>query len=113
VTPTSASPPRPTAHARSTVPWLCARPGRRPPSNFETFYEQGAAIRPDGTFRIVNTYTERYADGPDRGRVVIEGRFVPGGAIGTVQMSSVQRSRRDNRPIFRCRSGKHSWVAAV
>jgi hypothetical protein len=87
------------------LPWNC---GRR--IGDEVFYERGGAIAPDGTFRIANTYDVRFSNGRERGRIVIEGRFLAdGGASGTVRGTGVFRDRR-GRVAARCRSGTRSFA---
>jgi hypothetical protein len=88
------------------APWRCN--GR---SGALSFYERGAGIGPDGTFRIVNPYQIRSGGTVERGRVVITGRFVEGGASGTIEASS--RTTRRGRTISRCVSGSRTWTAAV
>ncbi len=52
----------------------------------------------------------RFRDGRERGRIVIEGRFLAdGGASGTVTGTSVFRNLR-GRVAERCRSGRRSFA---
>lgn len=76
----------------------------------DVFYERGGAVAPDGTFRIVNTFSVRFRSGRDRGRVVIAGRFLAdGGATGTVRVTSAFRNLR-GRVTERCGSGSRTFV---
>jgi hypothetical protein len=99
--------------ARRVVRAVFATPlrcGRRSTAN--VFYERGAAIRADGTFRIVNRYRIRLGGGRvELGRTVISGRFVAGGATGTLSVSST--TRRGGDVTGRCRSGSRRWSAAT
>jgi hypothetical protein len=79
----------------------------------ETNYSPAFRINPDGTFRYVERFRVRFTDVTDRVTVTTEGRFVNGGAIGTWQARSVSRSRRTNRIVDRCNTGRLDWSAAV
>lgn len=96
-----------------STPFNCGRPGRESTGGWESFYEEGAAIKPDGTFRIRNTWTTTWAEGPERTVMLIIGRFVEGGAVGTVEVDSLQRGRRSRRPIWYCQSGRQPWLAVA
>jgi hypothetical protein len=88
-----------------STPWRCG--GRR---LAQTFFERGAGIAADGTFRLENPYEVRLSRTEvERGRVVVAGRFVEGGAMGTVQATS--RTTRRGRTVARCDSGTRPWTA--
>ena len=78
----------------------------------ETDYTKPITIRPDGTFRRVERFTVRYTDATERNRVVIAGRFVNGGAVGTIRWTAVARSPKTGRVNDRCDTGRLTWSAA-
>lgn len=77
----------------------------------ETNYSPPMAIRPDGTFTHTERFTLRFRDADERVTVVTTGRFVDGGAIGTIRARAVARTRR-GRLVERCDSGTLRWSAA-
>lgn len=79
----------------------------------ETNYSPPISVNPDGTFRFVERFRVRYRRVVDRVRVVTEGRFVNGGAVGTWQTRSRSRSKRTGRIVDRCTTGRLDWSAAV
>lgn len=70
------------------------------------------AIRSDGTFRLRERFTFYWADGPERYRVRIDGRFTPAGVHGTLSVRSVHRSP-SGRVLDRCRTGRVSFAALL
>jgi hypothetical protein len=95
--------------ANVALPYNCQRPGTRRQQGSQVFYERGGAINPDGSFSLSDTYSQRWKQGLERGRVTITGRFVDGGIIGTVEMTS--STRRGGRTYDRCRSGRQPFSA--
>ena len=79
----------------------------------ETNYSPPITINPDGTFRFVERFRINFRDAVERVTVTTEGRFVPGGATGTWQASTVARSKRTRRVIDRCGTGQVGWSASV
>jgi hypothetical protein len=77
----------------------------------ETNYSPTIAIRPDGTFTKTERFTVRFSDATQRVTVVTTGRFVAGGATGTLRARSTARSRRTGRVIDRCDTGALTWSA--
>ncbi|CAA9525153.1 MAG: hypothetical protein AVDCRST_MAG85-3167 [uncultured Solirubrobacteraceae bacterium] len=77
----------------------------------ETNYSPTIAIRPDGTFTKTERFTVRFSDATQRVTVVTTGRFVAGGATGTVRARSTARSRKTKRVIDRCNTGALTWSA--
>jgi hypothetical protein len=68
-------------------------------------------IRPDGTFSRKERYAIRYGDGSvDRFRVVLRGRFLSDGAVGTLRAR--MQTRKPGRRYFPCESGTQRWTAA-
>jgi hypothetical protein len=77
----------------------------------EPNYSPGFPIAPDGSFVFTERYTLRYSDALERVTYRVEGRFVAGGATGTVRVSSVVRSRRTRRTVDACESGPLAFSA--
>jgi hypothetical protein len=97
--------------ANVSLPYNCRRRRGRRQQGSQIFYERGGTINADGTFRLSDTYRLRWRQGVERGRVTIQGRFVEGGAIGTVQMSSTTRK---GRSVYdRCVSGRQPFAARL
>ncbi|HEX2087915.1 MAG TPA: hypothetical protein VHF89_19670 [Solirubrobacteraceae bacterium] len=81
-------------------------------SGTQSFSERGGPVSPDGTFRIVNRFTVDRPAVRERVAVRIEGRFVQGGATGTVTVTAVARRKRGGRVAYRCRSGRQGFDLA-
>lgn len=97
--------------ARAVTTYL-ARCRNSPADLEETNYSPSIPIRPDGSFRRTERFVLRYTDATERVTVVTAGRFVAGGATGTIRARSVARSRRTGRIVDRCDSGTRTWQAA-
>jgi hypothetical protein len=70
-----------------------------------------STIRTDGTFLRRETFTIRYDDGSrDRYRVVVGGRFLSDGAVGTVRARMTTRKR--GHRYYPCDSGTQRWAAS-
>jgi hypothetical protein len=67
----------------------------------------GAAIAADGTFQLRERFTVRYANGAERFRVKVDGRFTIGGANGTLSVRSTFGS------ADHCATGIVRWAAAL
>jgi len=82
-------------------------------ASFETSnLTPGGPIAADGTFRLRERFTLRFADATERFRVRVDGRFTPNGANGTLSVNSVARSLA-GRVIDRCRTGRVTFAAAL
>jgi hypothetical protein len=66
----------------------------------------GGAIAADGTFHLRGRFTVRYANGNERFRVKVDGRFTTAGANGTLSVSSKFGSAH-------CATGVVRWAAAL
>jgi hypothetical protein len=66
----------------------------------------GGAIAADGTFHLRERFTVHYANGDERFRVKVDGRFTTGGANGTLSVRST--FGQDH-----CATGAVSWAAAL
>lgn len=82
----------------------CRRGGRTTGYSFP-----GARIGADGSFRSVERLTVRFPGGRDRFVATFAGRVGAQGAVGTVSLTVVSRSR--GRVIDRCRTGTVQWTA--
>ena len=72
----------------------------------------GGPIAADGTFHLRERFTIHYAEGNERYRVAVDGRFQADGLSGTLSVRSVLKSRRSGRVLDRCTTGAHtSWAA--
>jgi hypothetical protein len=71
------------------------------------------SVRPDGTFRLRERFTERFADARERYLVRIDGRFTAGGARGTLRVTSVARQRGSRRLVDRCDTGPVTFAAST
>lgn len=78
----------------------------------ETNYSPPIRIRSDGSFRGVERFTTRFADAIERTKIVIAGRFVAGGAKGTMRHTAVATPRRRGLKRDRCDTGTLRWSAA-
>jgi hypothetical protein len=72
----------------------------------------GVRIGADGTFHQRERFSQRWAEGTERYRVAIDGRFTTSGVVGTLRVTSVLRSRRNGRVIDRCDTGAATFAAA-
>ena len=70
----------------------------------------GGAIAADGTFHLRERFTLHYAEGNERYRVAIDGRFATDGMTGSLSVRSVLRSRR-GRVLDRCTTGQTTFAA--
>jgi hypothetical protein len=70
----------------------------------------GGPIAADGTFRLRERFTLRYADARERFRVTVRGRITPAGVGGSLSVTSVARSPA-GRVIDRCRTGPVAFAA--
>ena len=70
------------------------------------------AVRSDGTFRLRERFTIRWAEGPERYRVRVDGQFTPNGVHGTLSVTSVLRSS-SGRVLDRCRTGRVTFAALL
>ncbi|HEX5616949.1 MAG TPA: hypothetical protein VFX51_00930 [Solirubrobacteraceae bacterium] len=73
----------------------------------------GAPIAADGSFHLLERFTIHWAEGNERFRVTVDGRFATDGMTGTVNVRSVLRSRRTGRLLDRCTTGSGQSFAAV
>ncbi|HEY6692416.1 MAG TPA: hypothetical protein VI006_06165 [Solirubrobacteraceae bacterium] len=72
----------------------------------------GAAIAADGSFRLRERFTLRFADATERFRVRVDGRFTPAGVNGTLSVTSVARS--PGGAVFdRCATGRLTFAGAL
>jgi hypothetical protein len=83
----------------------------------EGFYESenltpSGAIRADGTFRLRERFSISWAEGRERYRVRVDGRFTPNGVSGTLSVRSVLRSP-SGRVLDRCRTGRVGFAALL
>jgi hypothetical protein len=78
----------------------------------ETNIGPSITIKPDGTFRKTERFKMGFADVIDTTTLVVTGRFVAGGARGTLRARTVSRSRRTKRVTDRCTTGTLRWSAA-
>jgi hypothetical protein len=91
----------------ASVPWRC----KAPRTSTTSYYTRSTTIRPDGSFTYDQPFRVTFTDAVERGRIRITGRFVNGGAVGTLEMTATAR-RKSGKLIERCRSGKRTWAAA-
>ena len=82
---------------------------RRGPFEWENV-TPGAEIRPDGSFTLRERFTYRWAEGRERFRVKVDGRFTDTGVNGTLSVSSILRSP-GGRTLDRCTTGRRSFAA--
>jgi hypothetical protein len=82
---------------------------RRGPFEWENV-TPGAEIRPDGSFSLRERFTYRWAEGRERFRVKVDGRFTATGVSGTLSVSSILRSP-SGRTLDRCTTGRRSFAA--
>ena len=73
----------------------------------------GAAIAADGSYHLSERFTLHYAEGNERYRVSVDGRFQADGVTGELKVVSVLRSRRTGRVIDRCTTGANTSFAAA
>jgi hypothetical protein len=66
----------------------------------------GGPIAADGTFSLRERFTVRYANGNERVRVKVDGRFTPAGANGTLSVRSTFGGDH-------CATGVVRWAAAL
>lgn len=71
----------------------------------------GAAIAADGTFHLRERFTIHYAEGNERYRVAVDGRFTTSGVNGALSVKSVLRSRRSGKVRDRCDTGPTTFAA--
>jgi hypothetical protein len=73
----------------------------------------GGAIAADGTFHLHERFTLRFAEGNERYRVAVDGRFTTNGVSGTLTVRSVLHRRRGGRVLDRCATGPTTFAAAL
>jgi hypothetical protein len=73
----------------------------------------GGAVAADGTFHLRERFALRYAEGNERYRVAVDGRFTTTGVSGTLTVRSVLRRRGGGRVLDRCATGTTSFAAAL
>jgi hypothetical protein len=73
----------------------------------------GGAIAADGTFHLRERFAQRFAEGNERYRVAVDGRFTTNGVSGTLTVRSVLRRRGGGRVLDRCTTGTTSFAAAL
>jgi hypothetical protein len=73
----------------------------------------GGAIAADGTFHLRERFALRFAEGNERYRVAVDGRFTANGVSGTLTVRSVLRRRGGGRVLDRCATGPTSFAAAL
>lgn len=69
------------------------------------------AIRQDGTFSLVQRYSQRFTDSIEAFTFRFAGQFATLGARGTLRATSILRGLRTHRVIGRCDSGTVAWTA--
>jgi hypothetical protein len=69
-------------------------------------------IRADGSFRLRERFGITWANGRERYRVRIDGRFTPNGVSGTLSVRSVLRSP-SGRVLDRCSTGRVGFAALL
>jgi hypothetical protein len=72
----------------------------------------GARIAADDSFRLRERFGYTWADGRERYRVKVDGRFTTTGVSGTLSVSSVLRSP-GGRVIDRCATGRQTFAAVL
>jgi hypothetical protein len=72
----------------------------------------GGPIAADGSFRLRERFTYRWAEGRERYHVRVDGQFTPNGVSGTLSVRSVLRSP-SGRVLDRCRTGRQSFAALL
>jgi hypothetical protein len=72
----------------------------------------GARVGADGSFRLRERFSFRWAEGLERFRVKVDGHFTTTGVSGTLSVSSVLRSPR-GRVIDRCTTGRQGFAALL
>jgi hypothetical protein len=72
----------------------------------------GARIDADGSFRQRERFSFRWAEGRERFRVKVDGRFTTSGVNGTLSVSSVLRSP-GGRVLDRCTTGRLRFAALL
>ena len=70
-----------------------------------------ATIRPDGTFSVIQRYSQRFPDSIEYFTFALAGRFGTGGVSGTLRARSFVRDLATRRIIGRCDSGRLTWAA--
>jgi hypothetical protein len=70
-------------------------------------------VAADGTFHLRERFWQHYANGDERYRVTLDGRFQTDGMSGGLHVTSVLRSRRTGRVIDRCSTGSGQSLAAT
>jgi hypothetical protein len=72
----------------------------------------GARIAADGTFKLRERFTYQWADGSERYRVRVDGRFTPSGVNGTLSVTSVFRPTSGGG-TSRCATGRQTFAALL
>jgi hypothetical protein len=73
----------------------------------------GAAVLADGSFHLSERFTQHYAEGNERYRVAVDGRFTTSGVSGTLVVTSVLRARGGGRVLDRCSTGATTFSALL
>jgi hypothetical protein len=73
----------------------------------------GGAIAADATFHLRERFALRFAEGNERYRVAVDGRFTATGVSGTLSVRSVFKRRGDGRVRDRCTTGPTIFAAAL
>jgi hypothetical protein len=73
----------------------------------------GGPIDAEGGYQLTERFTRHYAEGNERFRVTVGGRFQTDGGGGVLKVVSVLRSRRTGRVLDRCTTGAHTSFGAV
>lgn len=81
------------------------------PFEFENLTPSGP-IAVDGSFRLRERFTIAWAEGLERFRAKVDGRFTPSGVSGTLSVRSVLRSP-SGRVLVRCRTGRVGFAALL
>ena len=71
----------------------------------------GVPLGPDGSFSIVQRYSQRFPDSIEHYTFAVRGRVGSTGAQGTLRASSILRNPRTQQVIGRCDSGLLLWRA--
>jgi hypothetical protein len=69
-------------------------------------------IRPDGSFSIIQRYSQPFTDSVEYFTFQLSGRFFAAGAAGTLRSTSTLRDLKTHRVIGHCDSGALIWTAS-
>jgi hypothetical protein len=96
---------------RVSARWSTASRCRRAKPYVFTNFSPPTAVRADGRFVKRERFRVRYRDGLVRHRAVFRGRFVTGGARGTLRLETRIYGPRGRRLVGRCDTGTRRWQA--